>query len=107
MSDLIKSCFYYFLATLVVLLSAKYIHLALIYLDTFFVYLNLRVAPFFNQVGLGSVIHKTFVLVLIPLILTAIPALIYYPIKRQTMPYLFQVTWSLWLILVISTIMIH
>ncbi len=107
MNKLLKSCLYYLLASLIVVLCAHYIHLALVYLDMFFVYVNILISPIFNQVGLGKIVHKTFVLLLIPIVVIGIPALIYKLIKHQTMPYFFQLIWGIWLVLVLSTIMIH
>jgi len=107
MNYLFRSCLLYFIASLLVVLCARYIHLILVYMDTFYVYVNLLLAPIFNQVGLGKIVHQTLVLILIPLILIGIPALIYRLIKHKTMPYLFQLTWSAWLILVLCTIMIR
>jgi hypothetical protein len=107
MNYLFRSCLLYFIASLLVVLCARYIHLTLVYMDTFYVYVNLLLAPIFNQVGFGRIIHQTLVLILIPLILIGIPALIYHFIKHKTMPYLLQLTWSAWLILVLCTIMIR
>lgn len=107
MNKLLKSFLCYLVASILVVLCARYIHLMLVYLDMFYVYLNLLSAPIFNQVGLGKVIHQTLLLVFIPALVIAIPALLYRMIKHQDLPYFFSITWGIWLVLALSTIMIH
>ncbi|OGV25380.1 MAG: hypothetical protein A3F18_00260 [Legionellales bacterium RIFCSPHIGHO2_12_FULL_37_14] len=107
MQSLLKSYLYYFIASILVVLLAKYIHSALIYLDNFYTYVNALIAPIFNQVGLGKIVHQTLVLILIPIIIIGIPSLVYRLIKHQTMPYFANLTWATWLILVLCITMIH
>lgn len=107
MSKLLKAYLAYFVASLLVVLLTRYIHLGLIYLDTFYTYINVLIAPIFNQVGLGKIVHQTLVIVLIPLIIIGIPALIYYMINRKAMPHIISLTWSVWLILVLCITMIR
>lgn len=107
MNYLMRTCLLYFAASLIVILCARYIHLTLVYMNTFYVYVNLLLSPIFNQVGLGKIVHQTLVLVLTPLILIGIPAQVYRLIKHKTMPYLLPLIWVAWVILVLCTIMIR
>lgn len=106
-SPLLKSYLYYFVASLLIVFFKEYIHLGLKYLDAFYNYINILIAPVFNQVGFGKIVHQTLVLILIPVIIISIPGLIYRLIKHQNMPYIVPLTWSMWLTLVLCITLIH
>ncbi|KTD03366.1 hypothetical protein OQJ19_00955 [Fluoribacter gormanii] len=97
----------YLLMSILVVLFAKYAHLIVVYIDVFFTYVNLKLTPIFSQTGWGLVIRKILVLVLLPLIITAIPALAYRLIKGGDMPHFIAVTWIIWTIIVLSDILVR
>jgi len=103
---MLKQAILYILLSIVVVIFAKYLHILVVYIDTIFTYLSIKLAPVFSKTALGLVIRKTIVLILLPVIIVGIPALIYRAVKGKQMPYFIAVTWLVWLIIVISNILI-
>jgi len=101
-----QSLIYLFLSILVVVF-AKYAHLLIVYIDMFFTYVNVQLAPVFSSTGWGLIIRKILVLVLMPIVITAIPALIYRAIKGREMPHFIAITWVVWTVIVLSDILIR
>lgn len=97
----------YILLSICIVLFAKYAHLLIVYIDTFFVYINLKLTPIFSQTGWGLVIRKTIVLILLPILITAIPALIYRALKGKDMPHFIAITWVIWTVIVLSDILVR
>lgn len=97
----------YFLLSVLVVLFAKYAHLIIVYIDLFFTYINLKLTPIFSPTGWGLVIRKILVLMVLPILITAIPALIYRAIKGKEMPHFIAITWVVWTIIVLSEILIR
>jgi hypothetical protein len=93
--------------SIVVVLFAKYTHLLIVYIDMLYTYVNVTLAPIFNNTDLGIMIRRVLTLVLLPVMISGIPALIYRLIKRQNMPYYIEITWIIWLIIVLSKILIQ
>lgn len=101
-----QSLIYLILSILVVLFS-QYAHLLVVYIDMFFTYVNIKLTPIFSQTGWGLVIRKTLVLVLLPVALTAVPALIYRAIKGKDMPHFIAIAWIIWIVIVLSDILVR
>lgn len=97
----------YFLLSVLIVIFAKYAHLIIVYIDVFFTYVNLKLTPIFSPTSSGIMIRKIIVLMLLPLVITAIPALLYRAIKSQEMPHFIAVTWVVWTIIVLSNILIR
>lgn len=97
----------YLLASILVVVFAKYAHALIVYIDMFFVWLNWTASPLFKQIGLGDAISKILILVLAPVLIAAIPALIYRLVKGKNMPGMIALTWCLWLVIVLSNILIR
>lgn len=97
----------YLLLSILAVLFAKYIHVFIVYIDMLYIYVHIKLSPLFNQGGVGGMISKVIILVLVPVLLAAIPALVYRLIKGRDMPYFIELTWCLWLIIVLSNILIH
>ena len=93
--------------SILVVVFAKYAHLLVVYIDMFFTYVNIKLTPIFSQTGWGLVIRKVLVLILIPIIITAIPALIYRLVKGREMPHFIAIAWIIWTIVVLSDIVIR
>ncbi|KTD73656.1 hypothetical protein [Legionella tucsonensis] len=96
----------YLLLSILVVLFAKYAHLIIVYVDMFFTYVNLKLTPIFSQTGWGLVVRKILVLVVLPVVITAVPALIYKFIKGGNMPHFIAITWIIWTIIVLSDILV-
>ncbi|KTD22940.1 hypothetical protein [Legionella londiniensis] len=104
---MLKQSIIYLVASILVVLFAKYIYLIILYIDMTYVYINVKLAPIFSRSALGILIRKIVTLTVIPIALSAIPALIYWVIKRRFMPYFIQLVWLFWVIIVLSKILIR
>lgn len=104
---MLKQGLIYLLLSILVVLFAKYTHLIIVYIDMVYTIINVKLAPIFSNSDTGIMIRKVISLVLLPVLIAAIPALIYRVIKGGQMPYFFEITWLLWLIIVLSKVLIH
>lgn len=102
-----KQSIIYLLASILVVVFAKYAHALIVYIDMFFIWLNWTSAPLFKHIGIGEGMSKIVILVLTPILIAAVPALIYRFIKGQNMPGMIELTWCLWLVIVLSNILIR
>ncbi|WP_133130354.1 hypothetical protein [Legionella yabuuchiae] len=103
---MLKQGFIYLLLSIIIVVFAEYAQMIIVYLDMLYTFVNLKLAPVFSQSELGIMIRRVFSLVIIPILIAAIPALIYRLIKGKNMPYFIQITWLLWLVIVLSKILI-
>ncbi len=97
----------YLLLSILIVVFAKYAHLVVVYIDVFFTYVNVKLTPIFSQTGWGLIIRKILVLMLLPIVIAAIPALIYRAIKGREMPHFIATTWVIWTVIVLSDILIR
>ncbi len=104
---MLRQSLIYLLLSVLIVVFAKYAHLLIVYIDLFYVHINLKLAPVFSQTGWGLIIRKVLVLMLLPIIIAGIPALIYRAIKGREMPHFLAVVWVLWTIIVLSVILIR
>lgn len=102
---MLKQSLIYLLLSILIVVFARYAHLLIIYIAMFFQYINFHLTPVFSQTGWGLMIRKVLVLMFIPLIITAIPALGYRLIKGKDMPHFLPIVWVLWIIIVLSNIL--
>ena len=96
----------YLLLSTIIVVFAKYAHLIIIYIDMFFMEVNLRLTPLFSATGWGLVTRKIIVLMMLPLVLAGVPALAYRGIKGQDMPHFLAILWVLWTIIMLSNILL-
>ncbi len=101
-----QSVIYLILSLLVVFLSA-YVKLLFAYLDALYILVDQALDPLFGLSFLGELMSDVVTLMLIPLLIAALPALIYWIIKRKKMPYFIEITWFFWLILAISNYLLR
>ena len=107
MNQPIKQGIIYLLLSIIVVLFAQYVHLLIVYIDVFYTFINLKLAPIFSNSDVGILIRKVISLVLIPVVIAAIPALIYRAIKGKQMTYFIEIAWFLWLVIVLSKVLIQ
>ncbi|HAF87072.1 MAG TPA: hypothetical protein DCG13_00750 [Legionellales bacterium] len=100
------SLIYFALSILVVALN-RYVHLLVVYMDTFFTYVTLKIMPVMHALDLSRSTARVLILIGLPMILALIPASFYWLIKRRYMPYFIEVVWSIWLVLALSHVLIH
>lgn len=79
----------------------------LIYLDLIYTYTTVTLANVFQSGATGVKIQKVLSLMLLPLIVSGVPAGIYWGFKRQLMPYFYHILWAVWLVTLISHVMIR
>lgn len=94
-----------FISILAVIFS-NITHNLVVWIHLFFIYIKNLLAPVFHSLDLGAMVQKITLLILIPLSASGIPALVYRLARGRQMPYLIEITWIFWLILVLSTILI-
>jgi len=104
---MLKQSLLYLLLSLLVIMFAKYAKLFIVYADLFYTYVNTFLEPLFGSGFVGEVFRNLVTLVLVPLSIAAVPALIYWLIKRKHMPYFVELTWLLWLIIAMSSYLIR
>ncbi len=97
----------YLVLSCIVVLLAHYLHLFVLKIDYFYTLLAHQLQPFFSATANGRLFCRIFLLVVIPVIIAAVPALIYRLIKGKDMPYFFELTWCIWLIIMLSTTLIR
>lgn len=93
--------------SILLVLFASYAQQGLIYIDLIYSYVSVYLAEVFQSGPMGIKIQKMLTLILLPLIITGIPASIYWAFKRNLMPYFFHTLWVVWLIILISHVMIR
>lgn len=104
---MLKQSIIYLLLSILVVLFAQYVHLLIVYIDMVYTFINVQLAPIFSNSISGITIRKVITLVCLPLLIAAIPALIHLAIKGKQMPYFIEVTWFLWLVIVLSKVLIR
>lgn len=100
------SIVFLFLSSLVILFGG-YIRLVTAYIDLFFTHIKVYVLPFLNDIGVNHFVSEVLLLVLIPVVIAGIPALLYRFIKGSSMPYFTELTWCIWLVIILSNILIQ
>lgn len=104
---MLRQSLIYLLLSILVIVFARFAHNLIVYIDIFYAYINFKLTPIFSQTGVGIIIRKVILLVFIPIIIAAIPALGYRVVKGGEMPYFYELTWTLWLIIVLSNLLIR
>lgn len=104
--SMLKQGLIYCILSIIVVLFAKYIHLLIVYIDMLYTYIYVQLASIFYKNNLSAEISKIILLVLIPTLIAVIPALVYRLFKGKKMPYFIELTWCLWLVIVLSNVLI-
>ncbi|HRD70119.1 MAG: hypothetical protein Q8M40_00735 [Legionella sp.] len=104
---MLRQSLIYLLLSILIVVFAKYAHLLVVYIDMFFTYVNIKLTPVFSHTGWGILLRKILVLMILPLIIAAIPALIYRVIKGHEMPHFMATVWVIWTVIVLSDILIR
>ena len=104
---MVKQSLIYLLLSIIIVIFAEYAQLLIVYTDILYNFVNYKLMPVFSSSATGILIRKVFSLVLIPVVIAAVPALIYRLIKGRHMPYFIEITWFLWLVIVLSKVLIQ
>lgn len=103
---MLKQSLIYLILSFTLLFFATYAKLFFVYVNIIYSYINLGLENLFGSSFGGELVRDIITLMLVPLILAGLPALIYWLIKRKTMPYFLELLWLFWLILAISSYLI-
>ncbi len=104
---MLKQGLIYLILSIIIVVFSSYAGVLIDYIKTLYGYLDFWLTPIFRISDTGAMIRGTLILVLLPLILTGIPALIYRLLKKKEMPYFMEATWIIWLIIVFSNLLNH
>ena len=100
---MLKQAAIYFVLSIMVVLFTRYVHLAVVYIAFLFTYCNVFMTLLIDTPWL----QKTLLLIILPLVMTSVPAIFFQWITKKKMPYHLELTWTLWLVLVTSSALIH
>lgn len=103
---MLKQSLVYLVLSILIVVFAQYAHLMMVYIVTFYTFIMVKITPIFSGTPYGIMIRNVVSLVLIPVIIAGIPALIYRAIKGHNMPYFIEITWVLWLMIVLGKVLI-
>jgi hypothetical protein len=84
--------------TLIVLLAHGFIHSGFGLWMDLQSWLSNYLSEVFSNGGAGGWIKKILAFLAVPLVVTFVPAGIYWCMKRSTMPHIKEIFWSLWII---------
>jgi hypothetical protein len=104
---MLKQSLIYLILSAVIIFFSVYAKLLFMYMDVLYMYINQALKPVFGTGFAGELMRDLISLMLIPLAIAALPALLYWLIKRKKMPYFIELTWFLWLIIAISSYLIR
>lgn len=103
---MIKQAIIYLIISIIIVLFATQIQTILNIINIIYSNVNYRLAPIFSNSYSGVMFRQTFSLLLLPLLITGLPAIAYRMIQGKPMPYHIEATWIVWLTLVLATILI-
>lgn len=92
--------------SIIVIFMARFVQQGLVYLNIAYYHLNLKLTEIFHIFSLPSEFHRVAALVLLPLIITGIPALLYRLFRKKPMPHFIEMTWLVWFIIVVSKVLL-
>jgi hypothetical protein len=95
---------YLIISILAILFSSQVLNLMYL-IHQIFNTLTVHLSPVLQIFDLGIKTSEVCLLVIIPVALTGVIALVYYAIKRKSMPYFIELTWIFWVLLVLSNIL--
>ncbi|QBR83714.1 hypothetical protein E3983_04705 [Legionella israelensis] len=104
---MLRQALIYIILSILVVIFAKYFHLLVLYIDTFFTYISVKMTSVFSMSHIGLLTRKVIVLIFLPVLIAALPALAYRAVKGGRMPYFMELTWLLWLVIVLSNVLIR
>lgn len=104
---MIKQSILYLALSILIILFAAHVKFVFVYVNILYLHINQFIEPLFGTGFVGELFRDLFTLILTPLTIAAIPAGIYWLIKRKKMPHFIELTWFFWLVLAMSSYLIH
>jgi hypothetical protein len=96
----------YLILSILVVIFSNYVNLAVNFVVYLYDYIDDLLDILFSNSKAGILSRSSFALVVCPLLITGIPAIIYYAIKKVKMPYFVEATWLIWMIVVLGNTII-
>jgi hypothetical protein len=103
---MLKQSIIYFLLSVLVVIFARFAFFLIIYINILYSLVNVYLAQIFSQIGLSLVVQRVILLLCFSLLLAAVPTLIYRVAKGKMMPYFSELTWCIWLVILLSNILL-
>ena len=97
-----KTVLLYLILSILVVLFPQYVRLIMQGIDAIYYGIAHILDPVFSYTHLGVISKKAVVLTLTPIVIIAIPALLYWFIKKAPMPYLIPITWYIWFVILLN-----
>lgn len=96
----------YLILSIVVVIFSKYVNEAVNFVVYLYDYIDDLLNILFSNSKAGILSRGSFALVICPLLITGVPAIVYYAIKKTKMPYFLEATWLIWMIVVLGNTII-
>jgi len=97
----------YLILSILIILFSQYTREAGSFIVDFYNYVDGHIEIFFSRSPGGIALRHIVALVVCPLIISGIPAMIYHAVKHSAMPYFMQITWLLWIVIALSTVLVR
>lgn len=104
---MLRQAIFYLLLSILTIIFASYVKIILIYINNFYNYINKILIPTLNQAGFGQLTSQMLILVFIPPLIATVPALIFRVLTGKNMAYFIELTWCLWLIILLSHLLVR
>lgn len=105
--ELIKPLALYLILSVIAILFANRIYNFLVYYHNLLADLDTALYPVFSSSYSGTMLRRTLVLLLLPVIISGVPALLYRLVRKKNLPYFHVITWILWLTLLFAMIFVY
>lgn len=104
-ADTVKHLVSMILLSLVILLFAHQTTRFLAEMNYFHHIVATKLASIFSHGSIGTLIRRIISLIVLPVALAGFPALGYWLIKRQPMPYFIHTVWISWIVLMTTALL--
>lgn len=102
-----KQLLIYIIASIAVVFFSHFVHSFLITINALYTLIYAKLEPIFSHGGLNPLTRQVILLVGIPVMIAAIPALSFHLVRGKEMPYFIELTWCLWLVILLSHLLAH
>lgn len=102
---MLKQSLIYLLLTILIVIFSNALHHVVLYITWSYKEIYAFILPYFHPNTQGQFIIRLILFIIIPLILTSIPAFLYKLICRKDFPYFMELLWGTWTILTLSILL--
>lgn len=104
---MIKQIIALIVGSIVIVLTMSYDHSALQFLLTTHDWIANVLTEVFSGGQIGNMMRSLFALLFVPVLVGAVPALIYWLLRRHWFPYFMEVVWAVWLVQIGALVMMY